>query len=82
MKRELTAQVGADGVLTLRVPLGREDANKTVRVVVETVEEATVGPVMTQEEWARFVESIAGSITDPTFERPPQGEYEQRDAFP
>src|SRR5260370_116359 len=38
MKKELTARVGADGMLTLTVPLGRQDANKTVRVVVETVE--------------------------------------------
>ncbi len=39
MKRELTAEVGADGVLTLSVPLGSEGASRTVRVVVETIEE-------------------------------------------
>jgi hypothetical protein len=78
MKRELTAQVGADGVLTLTVPLGREDANKTVRVVVETVE-TPAGPITDPDEWHRFVERVAGSITDPTFMRHPQGEYEQRE---
>ena len=77
MRRELIAQVGADGVLTLTVPLNREDANKSVRVIVETV-----GPAMSQEEWKQFVESMAGRITDPTFIRQPQGEYEQRDEFP
>ena len=82
MKRELTAQVGADGVLTLSVPLGREGANKTVRVVVETVEGAAAGSLMGQEEWGRFVSSVAGRITDPTFDRQPQGEYEQRDELP
>ena len=71
MKRELTAQVGADGVLTLTVPLGREDANKTVRVVVETVE-TPAGPVTDPDEWRGFVERVAGSITDPTFMRHPQ----------
>ena len=76
MRRELTAQVGADGVLNLTVPLNPEDANKTVRVVVETV------PAMSQAEWERFVDSIAGRITDPTFVRHPQGEYEQRDELP
>ncbi len=81
MKRELTAQVGPDGVLTLHVPLGREDANKTVRVVVETVGDTAPGRPTTQEEWQRFVHDMAGRITDPTFERPPQGEYEQRDAL-
>ena len=79
MKRELTAQVGADGVLILQVPLGREDANKVVRVVVETVEE---GRPMSQEEWSRFVHGMAGRITDPTFGRHPQGEYEHRDELP
>jgi hypothetical protein len=78
MKRELTAQVGADGVLTLTVPLGREGANMTVRVVVETVE-APAGPITEPEEWRRFVERVAGSITDPTFVRHPQGEYEERE---
>lgn len=78
MKRELTAQVGADGVLTLRVPLGREDANKTIRVVVETVE-MPASPITDPEEWHRFVERVAGSITDPTFIRHPQGAYEERE---
>jgi hypothetical protein len=82
MKRELIAQVGADGVLTLSVPLGRGDANKTVRVVVETVEGAATDPAMSREEWERFVHSMAGRITDPTFDRQPQGEYEQRDQLP
>ena len=31
---ELTAQVGADGVLSLNVPLGEASANKVVRVTV------------------------------------------------
>jgi len=78
LKRELTAQVGADGVLTLRVPLGREDANKTIRVVVETVE-MPASPITDPEEWHRFVERVAGSITDPTFIRHPQGAYEERE---
>jgi hypothetical protein len=82
MKRELTAQVGADGVLILSVPLGREEANKTVRVIVETVEGAATGPMTSQEEWQRFIHRMAGRITDPTFDRQPQGEYEQRDELP
>ncbi len=32
-----------------------------------------------QEEWAAWVQSIAGSITDPNFERPPQLPLEERD---
>ncbi len=81
MKRELTAQVGADGVLTLHVPLGREGANKTVRVVVETLGGESP-PAQTREEWQRFVQEMAGRISDPTFQRQPQGEYEHRDELP
>ena len=71
MRRELTAQVGADGVLNLTVPLGPECANQTVRVVVEAV------PTMSQEEWHRFVTSIAGQWQG-DFERD-QGEHQERD---
>ena len=42
----------------------------------------TAKKLMTQEEWAAWVESLAGSITDPTFERPPQGEFEVREEMP
>ncbi len=84
MKRELHARVGADGVLNLTVPLRLEGANKTVRVVVETVEAEAPAPTppADREAWLRFIAATAGRITDPTFERPPQGEYEQRDEWP
>ena len=72
MRRELTAQVGADGVLTLSVVLDPEDANKAVRVVGETVEKAG-GAAMSQEEWKRFVERTAGSWQG-EFVREPEGE--------
>ena len=34
-----------------------------------------------REAWLRFIEATAGSIPDPTFERPPQGAHEQRHAL-
>jgi hypothetical protein len=40
----LTSQVGADGVLNVTVPLQPEDANKTVRVTVEVVDQAAPPP--------------------------------------
>jgi hypothetical protein len=82
MKRELTARVGPDGVLALTVALRPEDANKAAHVIIETAEGPTARPPMSQQEWTHFVQSMAGRITDPTFERPPQGEYEQRDPLP
>ena len=70
MRRELTAQVGADGVLTLT--LDPEDANKSVRVIVETVEKAAAGPAMSREEWERFLDRTAGGWLG-DFVREPEG---------
>jgi len=79
MTRVVTAQVGPNGILTLTVPLDKADANKPVRVTVETLE---AKPPLDREAWLRFIEQTGGSIPDPTFERPPQGDYEQRDVLP
>jgi hypothetical protein len=87
MKKIMTTQVGADGILTLTVPLAKSDANKIVRVTLETVDDAGVSKGTPEgreerEEWLRFVERTAGTIKDPTFERQPQGEFEERDRLP
>ena len=75
MIRVVTTQVDGNGVLT--VPLDKEDANKHVRVTVESMESPA-----DREAWLRFIARTAGSITDPTFVRHPQGEYEKRDSLP
>lgn len=72
----LSARVDADGVLRVAVPLGIAEADREVRV---TVEPAPAKKAMTQAEYAAWVESMAGSITDPTFRRHEQGEYEERE---
>jgi hypothetical protein len=77
MTKVINTHIGPNGVLTLTVPLDQADANKPVRVIVETIEE--VKPPMDRTAWLRFIEETAGSIADPSFERPPQGEYEERD---
>jgi hypothetical protein len=84
MRKEWTVQVGADGVLTLSLALGDTGANKPARVIVETLDETSESIPLTQEReaWLRFLEQTGGSITDPTFERQPQGDYEERDRFP
>jgi hypothetical protein len=68
------SRVGSDGVLHLVLPVGVEEADKEVLI---TVELATPKKVMTQEEWGAWVDSMAGSIPDPTFIRHPQGKYEE-----
>ncbi len=72
---ELRTKVGPDGVLTLSVPVGMTEANKDVKVVVESVEPGPkTASEMTREEWHEFIAETAGSITDPSFKRPEQGE--------
>ncbi|MEK9138839.1 MAG: hypothetical protein AAB393_17095 [Bacteroidota bacterium] len=66
--------IGPDGTLHLDVPIGIENANQPVRVVIEAARKP-----MTRAEWAEFVRSMAGSITDPSFERPGQLPLEARE---
>jgi hypothetical protein len=68
--------IGPDGTLHLEVPIGIENANQPVRVVIEAARKP-----MSPAEWAAFVRSMAGSITDPTFERPPQWPLESRESL-
>ena len=69
------SKVGGDGVLHLTLPVGPLDANKEVQVTVEPINGKHL---MERQEWQAWVESMAGSWQG-DFERPPQGEYEQRD---
>jgi len=66
--------VSSDGVLHLALPVGIEEANKEVQV---TVESALPVPV-SHEEWQKLILSTAGKWQG-EFERPEQGEYEQRE---
>lgn len=76
----LQSRVGSDGVLQITVPMGKEDADREVQV---TIDPARAGPPsMTQEEWRDFILTTAGSITDASFVRHDQGEYEGREELP
>jgi hypothetical protein len=72
------SRVGADGILHVLVPVGEADANREVEVTINPLPKSG----MSQEEWRKLVLSTAGSITDPSFIRQDQGEYEQREALP
>lgn len=76
---EVQSQIGPDGVLSLSIPTGKENANMAVRVMIVPVEAVDKRKPMTQEEWQQFILETAGSIDDPTFVRPDQGTYEQRE---
>lgn len=76
MKRMVVkSRVGGDGVLHLTLPVGAEEANKEVQITVETINPKKA---MTQGEWEAWVDAMAGAWQG-DFERPPQGELEERD---
>jgi hypothetical protein len=80
---EIKSRVGADGVLAVSVPLGPEEANREVRVIVEPTDASAAPTSADRGPWRDFVENMAGCISDPTFCRPEQGQHEQRSkAFP
>lgn len=74
----IRSRVDADGVLRVSVPVGAAEGNREVEVTIEPLQESE----MSQTEWAEFIQSTAGSITDPTFVRHDQGDYEQREDWP
>ena len=79
---ELKSKIDADGILNVSIPLGKADANREVRITVEPLDGESA-PVMSEKEWKDFVTETAGSITDSTFCRNKQGEFEKReDLFP
>jgi hypothetical protein len=76
---EIQSRVGPDGILVLSVPVGQENANRDVKVIVDAIDQRSSARTMTQEEWAQMIRDTAGSIDDPTFVRPDQGQFETRD---
>jgi hypothetical protein len=74
---EFKSRVGEDGVLAISVPLGPDEANREVRVIVEPASTLPF-PASSRAEWREFVKCMAGCISDPTFQRPEQGQFERR----
>lgn len=71
----LKSQVNSDGTLHLTLPV--ENAGQTVQVTIERL----VGLEMSQDDWHLWVDSVAGSIEDPDFVRPPQPPLEVREGL-
>lgn len=70
----VTSKIGSDGVLHLHLPVGAAEADKEVQVTVEAAPSASMSP----EEWHKIILSTAGAWQG-EFERPPQGDYEERE---
>ncbi len=67
-------RVGADGVLRVTVPVGEADADREVQLTIEPLSPAT----KSHQDYLDFLQATAGAWQG-DFERPEQGEYEERD---
>jgi hypothetical protein len=68
------SRVGSDGVLQVNLSMGPAHAHQEVQVMVEDLSQ----PAQSQEDWCRGILETAGKW-EGEFERPDQGEYEQRE---
>jgi hypothetical protein len=65
-------KTGKDGTLSLRIPLGKPEAEYEVLVVVQP---RTTAATPEDHGWPpHYFENTFGAIADDTFVRPPQGE--------
>ena len=74
----IRSRVNSDGVVRVDVPVGIAEIDREVEVTIEPVAQAAMG----QSEWKEFIAATAGCISDPTFVRHEQGEYEHREDWP
>jgi hypothetical protein len=71
---KFNAHVGHDGLLTIELPSEMADTELEVLVVVQPKAKRGWPP--------GYFERTAGSLAEDPIERPPQGEYEERDPIP
>jgi hypothetical protein len=76
---QLESEVGADGVLELRVPLGIGDARTRVVVTIEPLPPPVSSSVPAASNWHDFVERTYGSCAGLGLEEPPDLPLEQHD---
>ena len=68
-------RVSSDGMVRVEVPVGVAEKDREVDVTIEPA----IHPRMSQREWKEFIKTTSGCITDPTFVRQDQGEFEHRE---
>jgi hypothetical protein len=78
---ELTSRVGPDGVLKFTVPVGPSEANREVKVTVESMPTNREEPLSDRDEWMQFIDDTAGKWEGEPLVRPDQGEFERRDQW-
>jgi hypothetical protein len=66
-------KTGKDGTLLLRLPLGKPETEFEIVVVVQPKTVSCAATTPEERGWPPGYFDLAGSITDETFARPPQG---------
>lgn len=78
---QLNSHIGADGVLSLRLPLGKVDADTDVLVTIQPLSGHGEKPTKETSDWHRFVEETYGSCAGLGLKRHEQGNFEEREAL-
>jgi hypothetical protein len=76
-RKVLKSRVGPDGVLQVSVPLGSQEANREVSVVIESIPEQP----RSQAEYSAWLDRIYGSWQG-EFVEDDEGPFETREPFP
>jgi len=72
---KMRARTDHNGILRLEAPMGLSDALFDVVLVATKV----ANEAEARAEWLAFIDRMAGSLADNPIERPPQGDYEERE---
>lgn len=70
----VNTKLDSEGVLHLALPIGAADADRAVRIIVEPTSSVS----LSQEEWRQRILQTAGKWQG-EWQRPEQGNYEQRE---
>jgi hypothetical protein len=73
------SRVGADGVLNVQLNLGSGEASKDVIVTVAPLLAEDLSAMPLDKSWSEFVSATYGSCAGQGLQRPPQGDFEQRE---
>lgn len=74
---QTAGQIKADGYLDLHVPVDMPESEVEVVLIVQQKPASPAAQV-----WQQFLDSMSGSLSDPTFTRGRQLAYEARPALP
>jgi hypothetical protein len=77
---KLRSHVGSDGILQLQVPIGLQDVDLEVMVIVHPITAGVEAIAPEQQGWqVGFFEDVIGSWEGEPLVRPEQGQFEVRE---